>query len=216
MGSFFNNHTVLHHEDDIRRILSWKADLAIRGILAPLREWIADRHNITNQTHFVKENILITNGSQQGLDLVGGIFLNKGDIVLCESPTYTSALSAFRSYGCDFRDVTIDSEGMVLSEVEALIAQHSNIKLIYIIPNYQNPTGTTWSLERRKAIADIAAKNGIIIIEDDPYSEMGFDGSRIPSISQFDKNKIVITLGPFSKSLCPGLRVGWRHNLVSK
>ncbi|MNO49118.1 2-aminoadipate transaminase [compost metagenome] len=176
---------------------------------APLREWIADRHNTANQTHFVKDNILITNGSQQGLDLVGKILLNKGDIVLCESPTYTSALSAFRSYECEFRDVTMDSEGMILSEVEALITKHNNIKLIYIIPNYQNPTGTTWSLERRKAIAEIAAKNRIIIIEDDPYNEMGFDGSRIPSISKFDNNKIVITLGSFSKSLCPGLRIGW-------
>lgn len=175
---------------------------------APLREWIADRHNITNGTNFTKENILITNGSQQGLDLVGKVFLNKGDIVLCERPTYVSALSAFRSYECEFMDVPIDSEGMVISEVESLIEQYNNIKLIYIIPNYQNPTGTTWSSERRQAIVDIATKKGIVVVEDDPYRELGFDGNHIPSINSFDDRK-VITLGSFSKSLCPGLRVGW-------
>lgn len=175
----------------------------------PLRAWIADRHNITNHTQFTKENVLITNGSQQGLDLVGKILLNKGDIVLCERPTYVSALSAFRSYECEFCDVTIDSEGMVIKEVESIIEQHDNIKFIYLIPNYQNPTGTTWSLERRKVIADIAAKNGIIIVEDDPYRELGFDSLYTPSFSSFDKTQNVISLGSFSKSLCPGLRVGW-------
>lgn len=185
----------------------------------PLREWIVQRHNLTNGTMFGSENVLITNGSQQGLDFVGKIFLNKGDIVICEKPTYASALSAFRSYECDFQGVTIDADGMVLSEVEALIAKYSNIKLIYIIPNYQNPTGTTWSLERRKAIAEIAARNGIIIIEDDPYRELGFDSSFLPSISQFDNCNYVITLGSFSKSLCPGLRVGWiiaNKDIISK
>lgn len=106
-----------------------------------------------------------------------------------------------------------------MREVEALIAQYSNIKFIYLIPNYQNPTGTTWSLERRKAIADIAAAKGIIIIEDDPYNEMGFDGTRIPSISHFDKSNAVIPLGSFSKSLCPGLRIGWimaSENILAK
>lgn len=185
----------------------------------PLREWIVNRHNIENQTMFRKENVLITNGSQQGLDLVGKIFLNKGDIVLCENPTYASALSAFRSYECDFRGITIDEEGMLLSEVKDLIAKHKNIKLIYIIPNHQNPTGTCWSLERRKAIADIATKNGIVVIEDDPYKELGFTGSHLPSISQFDNCNYVITLGSFSKVLCPGLRVGWiiaNEDIISK
>lgn len=175
----------------------------------PLREWITDRHNRLNQTNYTKENVLITNGSQQGLDLVGKIFLNKGDIVLCERPTYVSALSAFKSYECEFIDVKTDSEGMIINEVETLIAQHNNIKLIYLIPNFQNPTGTTWSLERRKALAEIAAKNEIVILEDDPYRELLFEGNPIPSISKFDQNHNVITLGSFSKSLCPGLRVGW-------
>ncbi len=185
----------------------------------PLREWIVERHNHTNRTMLRKENVLITNGSQQGLDFVGKIFLNKGDIVLCENPTYASALSAFRSYECEFQGITIDDEGMVLSEVKDLIAKHDNIKFIYIIPNHQNPTGTTWSLKRRKALAEIAKKNRIIIIEDDPYRELSFDGSYLPSVSQFDNCNYVITLGSFSKALCPGLRVGWilaNEEIISK
>ena len=175
----------------------------------PLREWISERHNVTNQTHFQKNNVIITNGSQQGIDLIAKLFLNKGDIILCERPTYASALSAFRSYECQFLDVPLDSEGMLIENVENLISKHNNIKLIYIVPTYQNPTGGTWSLERRKSIATIAAKNGIVIVEDDPYKELGFTDKPVPSISKFDKQGNVITLGSFSKTLCPGLRIGW-------
>ena len=175
----------------------------------PLREWIAERHNLTNQTNFQKNNVIITNGSQQGIDLMAKLFLNKGDIVLCERPTYTSALSAFRSYECEFLDVSIDSEGMIIKHVEDLISKHNNIKIIYIVPTYQNPTGVTWSVERRNAIATIASKYGLILIEDDPYKEIGFKNVDIPSISKFDTDGRVVSLGSFSKTLCPGLRVGW-------
>lgn len=175
----------------------------------PLRTWIAERHNAVNNTHFSKENILITNGSQQGIDLVAKIFLNKGDIVLCERPTYVSALSVFKSYECEFLDVEMDSEGMILDEVENLVSKHHNIKIIYIIPNYQNPTGTTWSKKRRKAIAQIASNKGIVVVEDDPYRELGFTVDKFPSMSALGSGENIITLGSFSKSLCPGLRIGW-------
>lgn len=174
-----------------------------------LRKWIVDRHNKLNQTNYLLQNVLITNGSQQGIDLVGKLFLNKGDIVLCERPTYVSALSVFKSYECEFIDVDTDSEGMIINEVESLMIQHNNIKLIYIIPNFQNPTGMTWSLERREAIAELAAKYQIMILEDDPYKELRFEGSMLPSISKFDSANNVISLGSFSKVLCPGLRIGW-------
>jgi len=175
----------------------------------PLREWISERHNVANQTNFQKNNIIITNGSQQGIDLIAKLFLNKGDIVLCERPTYVSALSVFKSYECEFLDISTDSEGMLIEDVEGLISKYNNIKLIYIVPTYQNPTGKTWSLERRKKIATIAAENGILIVEDDPYKEISFTDKLIPSITKFDNKGNVIVLGSFSKTLCPGLRIGW-------
>lgn len=175
----------------------------------PLKKWIIDRYNFKNNSSLQKNNVLITNGSQQGLDLVGKIFLNKDDIVLCENPTYTSALAAFRSYECKFQGIRTDSEGMIIDEVEHIIERNKNIKLIYIIPNYQNPTGITWSIERRRAIVELASKYNIIILEDDPYGELGFEESSNPSLKKFDYSGLVITLGSFSKILCPGLRTGW-------
>ena len=160
-------------------------------------------------TSFDAENIIITHGSQQGLDLLGKIFLNEGDVVLCESPTYLAAISAFRAYGCDFIEVPTDDDGMIISALEEILKTTKNIKLIYTIPTFQNPTGRTWSLERRKAIADIANKYKTIVIEDNPYGELRFKGDHLPSIKSFDNGGYVVCLGTFSKIFCPGYRIAW-------
>ena len=175
----------------------------------PLRTWIADRLNGKNGTSFDKDNILITHGSQQALDLAGKVFLDEGDVVLCESPTYLAAITAFRSYGCRFVDIPTDDEGMIISDLRKAIEENGNVKLIYVIPNFQNPTGKTWSVERRRELAEVSAANSIAVIEDDPYGEIRFEGKDVPSLMKFDGSGNVMATGTFSKIFCPGFRIGW-------
>jgi len=176
---------------------------------APLRSWIADRMNTRLGTSFDRDNILITHGSQQALDLSGKVFLDKGDIVLCESPTYLAAISAFRAYECNFIEVPTDKDGMVMDELEKLLQNTTNVKLIYVIPDFQNPTGRTWNYERRKQLAEFATKYGVIVVEDNLYGELRFEGEPLPSVKSFDKEGYVLCTGSFSKIFCPGYRIGW-------
>lgn len=175
----------------------------------PLRKWIADRMNKTRGTNFDADNILITHGSQQALDLSGKVFLNEGDTVICESPTYLAAISAFKAYGCKFREVPTDEFGMVPEALEEIIKTTESAKIIYIISDFQNPTGISWSLDRRKNLAEIAGKYNIVVIEDNPYGELRFEGESLPSVKSFDEEGCVFCLGTFSKIFCPGYRIGW-------
>ncbi len=176
---------------------------------APLREWIANRMNSTRGTDFDADNILLTNGSQQALDLSGKVFLDEGDTVLCESPTYLAAISAFKAYGCKFEEVPTDDDGMVPEALERIIETAERAKIIYIISDFQNPTGRSWSLERREQLVSIAAKHELMVIEDNPYGELRFEGEALPSAKSFDKTGCVFCLGTFSKIFCPGYRIGW-------
>ena len=176
---------------------------------APLREWIAHRMNERLGTTFDKDNILITHGSQQGLDLSGKVFLDEGDIVLCESPTYLAAISAFKAYGCSFIEIPTDEYGMNMSVLEDTLNKTENIRLIYVIPTFQNPTGKTWNLERRKKLAELSAKYNVAVIEDNPYGELRFEGEPLPSIKSFDEVGNILCTGSFSKIFCPGFRIGW-------
>ncbi|KPU43252.1 2-aminoadipate transaminase [Oxobacter pfennigii] len=175
----------------------------------PLRKWIAERMNSQLGTSFCDENIMITHGSQQALDLSGKVFLDEGDAVLCESPTYLAAISAFKSYGCKFVEVETDGEGMIISELEKALKAFPASKIIYIIPNFQNPTGRTWSLERRQQVADISAKYNVIVIEDNPYGELRYEGDFLTSVKSFDRTGNIVCTGTFSKIFCPGYRIGW-------
>lgn len=175
----------------------------------PLREWIANRMNERQGTSFDKDNILITHGSQQGLDLTGKVFLDEGDVVLCESPTYLAALSAFKAYGCSFIEIPTDENGMAMDVLEDVLNSTENIKLIYVIPTFQNPTGRTWNLERRKQLAELSSKYGVAVIEDNPYGELRFEGESLPSVKSFDTEGNVLCTGSFSKIFCPGFRIGW-------
>lgn len=176
---------------------------------APLRVWIADRMNKGLGTSFDKDNILITHGSQQGLDLSGKVFLDEGDFVLCESPTYLAAISAFKAYGCKFIGIPTDEYGMDMNALENVLKETKNVKLIYVIPTFQNPTGRTWDIERRKQLAELSAKYNIAVIEDNPYGELRFEGEHLPSVKSFDKVGNVLCTGSFSKIFCPGFRIGW-------
>lgn len=175
----------------------------------PLRMWIADRMNVSLGTAFDYENILLTHGSQQGLDLTGKVFLDEGDVVLCESPTYLAAISAFRAYSCEFVEVPTDDAGMIPEELDKILASTPQVKLIYVVANFQNPSGRTWSIERRKQLVEAAVKHQVIIIEDNPYGELRFEGESLPSIKSFDPIGCVFCLGTFSKIFCPGYRIGW-------
>lgn len=176
---------------------------------ATLREWIADRMNKGLGTSFDKDNILITHGSQQGLDLSGKVFLDEGDFVLCESPTYLAAISAFKAYGCKFIEIPTDEYGMDMNALENVLKETKNVKLIYVIPTFQNPTGKTWNLERREKLAELSAKYNIAVIEDNPYGELRFEGEHLPSVKSFDTTGNVLCTGSFSKIFCPGFRIGW-------
>ena len=182
----------------------------------PLREMIA-RHSARYGIKITAENVLITSGSQQALDLLGKILIDPGDRTLVESPTYLAAIQAWNAYGAEFITVPIDNEGMDTDLLEE--ALRAGPKFIYVLPNFQNPTGVTLSLERRKTLIDLADRYGVPIVEDDPYGQLRYEGEHLPSIvvldSEFRDEETpcyrgnVIYLSTFSKTLAPGLRLGW-------
>lgn len=175
----------------------------------PLREQIAERMNRKLKTDISKDDLLITSGSQQGLDFAGKIFLNEGDVVLVESPSYLGALNAFKSYCPTFIEVPTDNNGMIIEELEKILESTENVKMIYVIPDFQNPTGKTWSMERRNKFMDVINKFEIPVVEDNPYGELRFEGEILPSLKSMDEKGLVIFLGSFSKIFCPGYRIGW-------
>lgn len=176
---------------------------------APLRKIIVEERMAPAGVKCDISNIMLTNGSQQGLEFSAKLFINEGDIIICESPSYLGAINAFKAYNPKFVEIPMDKDGMIIEDLEKALKGHSNVKMIYTIPDFQNPSGITMSLERRKRIAELAAEYEIPVIEDSPYGELRFDGERLPSIKAFDEAGYVVTLGTFSKTFCPGLRLGW-------
>ncbi|MGD0097109.1 MAG: PLP-dependent aminotransferase family protein [Terracidiphilus sp.] len=174
---------------------------------APLREVFAEESR-KRGIDCRAEDVLIVTGSQQPLDLAGKIFLDAGDCVLTESPTYMAALQAFQSYGARFAAVPTDEEGLNPDELPALI-ERERPKFLYTIPNFQNPTGVTLTEERRKRLYSIAARYGLIVLEDDPYGALRYAGKTIAPIKALDTEGIVIYQSTISKTIAPGLRVGW-------
>lgn len=182
----------------------------------PLREMIA-RHSVRYGIKITPENVLITSGSQQALDILGKILIDPGDRILVESPTYLAAIQAWKSYGAEFITVPMDDDGMNTDHLEE--ALRAGPKFIYVLPNFQNPTGNTLSLERRHKLVELADRYGVPVVEDDPYGQLRYEGEHLPSIvvldSKFREDDIpcyrgnVIYLSTFSKTLAPGLRLGW-------
>lgn len=159
------------------------------------------------------DNLLIITSSQQGLDLLGKIFIDRGDKIICGLPSYLGGLSAFRTYGAELVGVKFDEQGMRADKLEETIQQlqqnGESPKFIYIIPDFQNPAGITMPEKRRLEILDIAKKNDILIVEDSPYREVRFEGEPQKMLYQLDQSGQVITLGTFSKIFVPGFRLGW-------
>ncbi len=170
-----------------------------------------------------EEEILITSGSQQALDLLAKLFVDPGDKVLVEEPGYVGGLGAFRNYEADLIPIPIDAQGIITDRLRAklveLRARGITPKLLYLVPNFQNPSGLTLSLPRRKEILSLAEEFHFLVVEDDPYGLLRYEGSVLASLKSMDEKGHVIYLGSVSKTLLPGIRVGWLHGpeeLVSK
>ena len=174
-----------------------------------LREQICERVAAKNNIHTDPGHVFITAGSQQGLDFLGKLFLNPGDYVVLESPSYLGAINAFKQYQPNFVSVPTDENGMIMEELDKVLATTPNVKLIYIIPDFQNPSGRTWPLERRKQFMEIINKYGVPAIEDNPYGDLRFKGEYLPSLKSMDTEGLIVYFGSFSKILSPGFRVGW-------
>ena len=175
--------------------------------IGPLREKIAvemGRRGVA----CTADDVLITTGSQQSLDLLAKVFLDAGDVILTENPTYLAAIQAFQCFEARFVPVPTDEDGLIPEAADEL-ARMYHPKFLYTIPNFQNPTGRTLAGKRRAALYDVARRHGFPIVEDDPYGKLRYRGSTLPSIKTWDEDGIVIALSTFSKIIAPGIRTGW-------
>ena len=176
---------------------------------AELKKFVSRKEGIETDD----DKIIVTAGSQQALYAIGRIFTDPGDPIITESPTYVGAVSAFNANAADMIQIRMDENGIVTDEVERRITdlegKGRKPKFIYVIPNFQNPTGVTLSLDRRKHLLEISENHEIPIVEDNPYGELRYSGSKIPSIKSLDRNGNVIYMGSFSKIMSPGLRLGY-------
>lgn len=185
-----------------------------------LREIIAHRMLDKFGLHYRTGEVIITSGSQQALDMSSMLFINKGDIVLFETPSYLGAVNALRAYEAELVALPTDREGLILDALKKALNQYGErVKLIYVIPDFQNPTGRSWSAKRRKEFVELISAYDIPVIEDAAYSELSFEDQLEKPLSYYDKKGQVVYVGTFSKTFCPGLRVAWlcaRENLMEK
>ncbi|MDR1564204.1 MAG: PLP-dependent aminotransferase family protein [Oscillospiraceae bacterium] len=173
-----------------------------------LRETV---RNLMKKQDSVKDfdDVIITSGAQQVMNLSTQALCNEGDTIICESPSFIGSLNAFRSFNVKLRGVPLESDGMNLEELERALKEEPKARFIYVIANFQNPSGVTTSLEKRKAIYELAKRYKVLIVEDNPYGETRFEGEALPNIKSMDTDGIVIYAGSFSKVISPGLRVGY-------
>ena len=175
----------------------------------PLRDrmkaYMKTKHNSVS----AEDELIITSGAQQVMDLMAKAFCEKGDTIIAEAPSFIGSLNTFRSYGAHLVGIPVDDDGMNIEALEKALKENPNTKFIYTIPNFQNPTGITMSLEKRKAVYQLAKKYNVLVLEDNPYGEIRFSGENIPTIKSLDTDGIVVYAGSFSKVLSPGLRVGY-------
>lgn len=175
----------------------------------PLRKQVEERLHSKFATGKEFDETIITSGGQQGIDLVAKVLCNEGDTVVCEIPSFIGALNAFRSHGAVLKGLEVGEDGIDPERLEELLKNDKRVKLIYLIPTFQNPAGITMSLEKRKAVLAVAKKYGVPILEDNPYGELRFSGTDIPTIKSMDDEGIVVYSGSFSKVLSAGMRIGF-------
>ncbi len=170
-----------------------------------LKKYMVEKYNVNMEGN----DLIITSGAQQVMDLVTKSLVNEGDVVITEAPSFIGSLNTFRSYNARLVGVPMDDDGMNMDELEKALNENENIRFIYTIPNFQNPSGITMSLEKRKKMYELAKKYNVLILEDNPYGELRYKGEDLPNIKSFDTDGLVIYAGSFSKVISPGMRVGW-------
>ena len=175
----------------------------------PLRDKLKEMLSSKNEFNSEIDELIITSGAQQANELSCKVLLNEGDTLICEAPSFIGSLNSFKSYRANLVGVDLEEDGINIEKLEETIKTSKNVKLLYLIPNFQNPTGLTMSLEKRKKVLELAKKYNFVILEDNPYGELRFNGEDIPSIKSMDTDGHVIYTGSFSKVLAPGLRVGY-------
>lgn len=175
----------------------------------PLREQICQRMKAKFFVDCKPEDIVVTTGSQQALFILSQILVDMDQTILMESPSYMGAIMAFDPVRPKYTEVPTDDQGIIPEELEKILAADDSIRMIYVIPEFQNPTGITWPVERRKAFMDVINKYDVVVLEDDPYGEIRYDIEKLPSLKSMDTQGKVVFLGSFSKIFMPGLRLGW-------
>jgi 2-aminoadipate transaminase len=190
--------------DQGRSMLQYSASIGLPGLRASIAERMAKEG-----VDCGPEDVLILQGAQQGLDLVAKLLIDRGDVIVTENPTFLGALIAFNPYEPDYAPVDTDSDGMDMDALQRVLKSTSKARFIYVIPDFQNPTGVTLSLERRHRLLALADEYDIPILEDSPYRQLRYEGDQLPTLKSLDKHNRVIHLGSFSKTLAPGMRMGW-------
>ncbi|MDY2856354.1 MAG: PLP-dependent aminotransferase family protein [Oscillospiraceae bacterium] len=170
-----------------------------------LKKYMKDKYGIGSEN----DQLIITSGAQQVMDLAAKSLCNEGDVVICEAPSFIGSLNSFRSYNAKLVGVPVESDGINTEILEEKLKTEKNVRFIYVIPNFQNPSGVTMSLEKRKKVYALAKKYGVVILEDNPYGELRYFGENVPAIKSLDTDGIVMYAGSFSKVISPGMRVGW-------
>ena len=204
----------------VKEIAEITADIFAKQPIAALQYSVTEGYPALRSrlTAFVKEHynigrtfddLVIMSGAQQGIELTCKVLCNEGDAVICETPSFVGSLNSFKSFNAKLIGVPVEDGGLSIEKLEKALKENPRTKLIYLIPNFQNPSGTCMSLEKRKAVYALAKQYGVLILEDNPYGDLRFSGEDIPSIKSFDEDGIVIYCGSFSKVLAPGLRVGY-------
>ncbi|WP_297418857.1 PLP-dependent aminotransferase family protein [Thermococcus sp.] len=196
-------------EEHADKALQYGTTKGFTPLRLALARWMEKRYGIPTS----KVEIMMVAGSQQALDLAGRVFINRGDIVVVEGPTYLAALQAFKYYDPEFLSIPMDHKGMRIDLLEEklkkLKAQGKKVKFVYTVSTFQNPMGVTMSVDRRKRLVELADEYDFLIIEDSPYTELRYSGEPVPPVKHFDDTGRVIYLGTFSKILAPGFRLGW-------
>jgi 2-aminoadipate transaminase len=202
---------VREFEEACRYILTHEGQVALQYSptegYRPLKEWLAE--TMSKYSIWIEpENILMINGSQQGLDLIGKLFIDPDAYVITSAPTYLGALQAWDAYEARYRTVSLDDQGMCVEELKTVLNRDKRTCFVYVLPNFHNPAGTTLPLERRERLAEIARQYDLVIIEDDPYGELRYEGEDITPIFRLAPER-TIYVSTFSKTLAPGIRLAW-------
>ena len=176
---------------------------------APLRNHLMEYMGNKHQVGTENDDILITSGAQQVMDLLTKTLLNEGDTVLCEAPSFIGSLNTFRSYRAKLVGIPMEEDGIDTEKLEEALDTQPNVKYLYTIPNFQNPSGITMSLEKRKKVYELCRDHGVVILEDNPYGDLRVSGEDVPSIKSLDREGVVVYAGTFSKVISPGMRVGY-------